>query len=66
MSKTYLSLTKTERAVLEAASRIYAARLAARIVPEGQETPWLQQSAEEAVQLAKLIDESLVSDTETG
>jgi len=66
MSKSYLSLTETERAVLQVASRIYAARLAARIVPEGEEATWLEQSVEEAVRLAKLIDESIVSDNETG
>ena len=66
MSRSYLSLTATKLAVLQVASRIYAARLAAHIVPEGEERTWLDQSVEEAVQMARIVDEAFVSENETG
>ena len=64
MNRPYMSLQPTEIALLEAASRIYSARLAAGQVPDGGETEALGTAVTEALRLARVIDESVMADKE--
>lgn len=64
MNKPYMSLQPTEIALLEAASRIYAARLVAGQVPGGGETEALRTAVTEALRLARTIDENVMADKE--
>ena len=54
----------SEGLVFQVAGHIYAARLAAGRVPEGQEEQWMERSLTEATRLAQLAEEALKSDTE--
>ena len=64
MNKPYMSLQPTEVALLDAASRIYAARLSSGQVAEGGEQAALQTSVTESFRLARLIDEGVMADKE--
>ncbi|MDC0175901.1 hypothetical protein OAJ60_03100 [Planctomycetaceae bacterium] len=64
MNKPYMSLQPTEIALLDAASRIYAARLVAGQVPGAGETEALSTAVSEAIALARAIDESVMADKE--
>jgi hypothetical protein len=61
-----LQLEPSEAHVVHAASRIYAAYLAAGQVPSGEEAAYIQKSVEEAAHLARLVDQWVVSDSELG
>ena len=64
MNKPYMNLQPTEVALLDAASRIYSARLASGKVPDGGEDAALQTSMNESIRLARLIDETVMADKE--
>ena len=64
MNKPYMCLQPTEIALLQAASRIYAARLAADRVPGGGEVEALRTAVAESMSLARTIDESVMADKE--
>jgi len=64
MNKPYMSLQPTEVALLDAASRIYSARLLSGQVPDGGEHEALKTSVAESIDLARLIDEGVMADKE--
>ncbi len=64
MAKTYLSLTKSERSLILAASQIYAAYIQAGRVSEGEQTAWMDRSVQEALALARICDGAVISDGE--
>lgn len=64
MAKTYLSLTKSERSLIVAASQIYSAYIQAGRVPEGEQSVWMERSVQEALALARICDGTVVSDGE--
>lgn len=64
MAKTYLSLTKSERSLIVAASQIYAAYIQAGRVPDGEKAAWMERAVQEALELARICDGSVVSDGE--
>lgn len=66
MSKVYLTLHPSERAVATAAAQIYSAYIAAGRVSEGTQSDWMQRSVQEAIEIAKIADQSITSDGEMG
>ena len=64
MSKSFLTLQPSEGIVVQAAAQIYAAYIQSGQVVSGQEAEWMKKSIKEAMQLAKAIDELVVSDDE--
>ena len=66
MSKTRVSLQPSEGLVFQVAGGIYSAYVAAGRVGEGQEGEWMQRSIREAIRLAELAEQALLSDTELG
>ena len=64
MSKSYLTLQPSEGIVLQAAAQIYAAYIQSGQVVSGEEADWMTRSINEALQLAKTIDDLVVSDDE--
>ena len=64
MNKPYMTLQPTEIALLEASSRIYAARLALGQVPEDGEEDSLRTAVVESIRLARMIDEGVIADAE--
>ena len=65
-SKRYLSLQPSEGIVVQVAGQIYAAYISAGKVREGDETEWMKRSIQEAIQIAKTVDEVVQSDEELG
>lgn len=66
MTKPKLSLQPSEAIIAESAAIIYAAYVTIGRVPENQEQRWIERSIREAVQIARLTDEAVHSDTELG
>lgn len=64
MNKPFVKLQPSEVALLNSASAIYAGRLAAGSVAVGSESEAIQQAIAEAIQMAQLIDDSVMSDKE--
>lgn len=64
MSKHYLRLQHSESIVAQTATQIYATYLAAGRIPEGEQDKWIERSVSEAIQIAKLTDEQVISDDE--
>ena len=64
MSKIYLSLTATERAVTRCAADIFSAYIRSGQVGPGEESQWIARSVSEAIQIAQATDERLTSDDE--
>ena len=64
MAKTYLDLQRSEGIVVQAAAQIYSGYLAGGRVAEGQETEYLKRSIREAIQIAVVTDEAVISDEE--
>ena len=64
MKRHYLTLQPSEGIVAAAAAQIYAAYVAGGRVPEGSESEWMARSVEQAIAIAKMTDESVVSDNE--
>ena len=64
MNKPYVKLQPSEVALLGSASTIYAGRLAAGAIAEGGESEAMQKAVGEAIQIAKLIDASVMADEE--
>ncbi|MCP4814382.1 MAG: hypothetical protein GY888_17885 [Planctomycetaceae bacterium] len=64
MSKSFLTLQPSEGIVIQAAAQIYAAYIQSGQVVSGQEAERMKKSIKEAMQLAKTIDEIVVSDEE--
>ena len=66
MAKSVVSLQPSEMAVYAAASRIYAAYIASGHVTPGNEHDMIDRSLDEALQMAKQIEEKVQSDQEFG
>jgi hypothetical protein len=64
MTRTYLRLQETEVYLLAAASRIFAARLHTPRTEAISDDDLMQQSITEAIKLAKLIDDTVIADSE--
>ena len=66
MPKPKLSLQPSESVVTHVAGDIYAAYIAAGRVTDGQEEKWMQRSIAEAIKIAQMTDEAVLSDSELG
>ena len=64
MNKPYMSLQPTEVALLDSASRIYAARLASGQVADGRESDAIEVAVSESLSLARRIDKAVMADKE--
>ncbi len=64
MEKPVLSLQPSEAALYAAASRIYAAYIAAGRVSEGAENEMIARSISEALRMAQTVEEAIQSDQE--
>ncbi|MCA9104494.1 MAG: hypothetical protein KDA83_03635 [Planctomycetales bacterium] len=64
MSKSYLKLRHSEGIVVQAAAQIYGAYIVAGKVAAGSEAEFIQKSMDEAISLAELADDRIVSDGE--
>jgi len=63
--KTYIHLEDSEAAVLQVASRIYAAYLTImELTARTNHTSWMRQSIESAIEMAEMADEMVISDLE--
>jgi hypothetical protein len=61
-----LSLQPSETAVLQVASRIYAAYIQTGQVHAGQEVTMMQRAIEQAYHMARMVDHVVMSDDEMG
>ena len=59
-----IKLQHSESVVVHAASRIYAAYIAAGKVSENSEDEWMKRAIREAVKIAVATDSAVVSDDE--
>ena len=66
MAKAYLKLQKSEAVVIQCATQIYAAYIAAGRVGDGQEAEFMQKAIRDAIRIAKATDEAVISDDEPG
>ena len=64
MTKPHLRLQQSESVVVQAAAQIYAAYISCGRVQDGDEQLWMKRSIDEAIRLAVLTDENLISDEE--
>lgn len=64
MSKTNLTLKPSESVVAAAAANIYSAYIIAGLVREGSEPDWMDRAVKEAIQIARRVDQLVVSDDE--
>lgn len=64
MGKSHLSLQPSEGIVVQAAAQIYAAYIQSGKIANGDQAEWISRSIEEAIQLAKSVDDLVVSDNE--
>ncbi len=64
MAKTYLTLQESEGYIIQAAAQIYAARLTADCMEEGQETTYMEKSIRDAIRIAKAVDAAVIADGE--
>lgn len=63
-NRTYFELQPSEAHLLAAASRIFAAHVAAGRVGEADEGAWILRSIQSALRLARTIEEAVQSDDE--
>ena len=64
ITKTYLTLQGTEQALVNAASTIYAGYIQDGRVSEGDEAAWMKRSIDEALAIAKQIEDLTVAESE--
>jgi hypothetical protein len=64
MGKVYLALRPSEQVVARCAAEIFAAYISVGLVREGNEGEWIKRSVREAIEIARLADESITSDNE--
>ena len=64
MTKYFITLKPSEQAILGAAATIFAGYASASRIPEDEENKWLKKSLKQALQLAKLTDDSVQADGE--
>ena len=62
----YLSLQHSESVIVAAAAHIFAAYISSSRVAEGEEEAWMQRSIDEAIWIAKKMDDQIQSDDELG
>ena len=63
--KTYIHLEDSEAAVLQVASRIYAAYLTSmELTDRTNHTALMRQAIESAIEMAEIADEMVISDLE--
>lgn len=62
MERVHLRLFHSESVVVQAAAQIYAARLMAGQADQPEEA--IEQSIQDAIRIARRVDESVVSDQE--
>ena len=66
MDKPSLNLRPSEAVLAQSATHLYAAYWSAGRVPEGQEQSWMTRAVADALAIARLADEAVVSDDEMG
>lgn len=66
MNTTYLTLQPTEQSLVQAAATIYSGYIQAGKVEAGDEARWIRQSIDEALAIAKGIEDDVVAEGETG
>ena len=64
MNKTYLTLQGTEQALVNAASTIYAGYIQSGRVSEGEEANWMKRSVNEALAIARAIEDLTIAEGE--
>lgn len=64
MAKPYIALQPSEAVLVSSAAQIYAAYVIAGHVQNGQEQQWLQRSLNEALLIARTVDEKIQADAE--
>ncbi|MGZ8921103.1 MAG: hypothetical protein ACXW3L_08970 [Limisphaerales bacterium] len=64
MQRTKISFQASESAVFTVAGQIYSAYIANGKITPGEERKWMERSLREAIQLAKLTEEQVQSDSE--
>ena len=64
MDKTYLTLQGTEQALVNAASTIYAGYIQSGRVSEGEEANWMKRSVNEALAIARAIEDLTIAEGE--
>ena len=63
-NKHFISLKQSEGIVVQVAGQIYAAYIQSGKIANGDQAEWISRSIEEAIQLAKSVDDLVVSDNE--
>ena len=66
MSQVHLRLKASESVVISAAASIYSAYIMNGQVKDGEQEAWRERAVQEAVELARRIDDLIVSDDEMG
>ena len=66
MPKQHFRLAETESVVSQMANQLYAAYISAGKVSEQDAKQWMTRSIEEAITIAKTVDESFQSEQEIG
>jgi len=66
VAKPSLNLQPSELALFRAAAQLYAAYLTLGRVPAGAEREWMARALDDALVLARMADEAVVSDDEMG
>ena len=64
MPNPSLSLQPSEAVVIRCASNIYSAYIAAGKIPTGHEREWMQRAIDEAIWIARTVDDKVRSDNE--
>ena len=64
MAKKYFKLQHSESVVVTAASQNYDAYIASGRVAEGDEAQWMKRSIKEALMIAQVTDDTIISDDE--
>ena len=64
MTKPFIALKPSEQTIVAAASRLYAAYVVSGRAQEGQEQQWMERSINEAIQLARTVDDAVQADGE--
>jgi len=66
MSRQHFRLAETEAVVSQMANQLYAAYISAGQVSRENAHGWMERSIEEAITIAKTVDESFQSEREIG
>ena len=66
MAKTYIQLQQSEGFVIQAATQIFAAHIAAGVMTEENKDQIMKQAIRDAIRISVAVDEAIVADAEVG